>query len=111
VRFSSYNLCGSTEEIRTDLGLRGRNAVVLGGTGIGRAIANTFAVQGADCFCARNAVRLRTLLPSCETKACGQPILRAVAAVHEATYGTNAKWRLHRAMSEFEGEAENICSY
>jgi hypothetical protein len=30
------------------------------------------------------------------------------AAAHESGNGTNAKCRLHRAMSEFEGEAENI---
>ena len=40
-----------------DLGLKGRNAVVLGGTrGIGRAIAGTLAGEGAGvALCARNA--------------------------------------------------------
>jgi 3-oxoacyl-[acyl-carrier protein] reductase len=40
-----------------DLGLKGRNAVVLGGTrGIGRAIAGTLATEGAGvAVCARNA--------------------------------------------------------
>jgi hypothetical protein len=32
------------------------------------------------------------------------------AAMHESLVGTNAKCRLHRAMSEF-GVPENICSY
>jgi 3-oxoacyl-[acyl-carrier protein] reductase len=44
-----------------DFGLRGRNALVFGGTrGIGRAIANTLAVEGADvAICARNADQVK----------------------------------------------------
>ena len=40
-----------------DLGLKGRSAVVLGGTrGIGRAIADTLAGEGGNvAVCARNA--------------------------------------------------------
>jgi 3-oxoacyl-[acyl-carrier protein] reductase len=44
-----------------DLGLKGRNAVVLGGTrGIGRAIAGTLAGEGAGvAVCARNADQVK----------------------------------------------------
>src|ERR1700731_656312 len=40
-----------------DLGLKGKNAVILGGTrGIGRAIADTLAAEGANvAICARKA--------------------------------------------------------
>ena len=40
-----------------------------------------------------------------------QNVKKALANPEPSTHGTNAKYRRHRAMSEFEGEAENICSY
>src|SRR6266446_4701732 len=57
-----YNAPGSTKEDKMDLGLKGRNAVVLGGTrGIGRAIADTLAGEGSGvAVCARNADQVTT---------------------------------------------------
>ena len=62
-----------------DLGLRGRNAVVLGGTrGIGRAIADTLAGEGAGvAVCARNADQVAgtvTELQAMGVKATGAPL-------------------------------------
>jgi 3-oxoacyl-[acyl-carrier protein] reductase len=62
-----------------DLGLKGRNAVVLGGTrGIGRAIADTLAGEGAGvAVCARNADQVAatvTELRAKGVKATGAPV-------------------------------------
>src|SRR3954453_2526058 len=56
---------------KMDLGLKGRNAVVLGGTrGIGRAIAATLAGEGAGiAVCARNADQVAATVA--ELKAAG----------------------------------------
>ena len=53
-----------------DLGLRGRNAVVLGGTrGIGRAIAETLAGEGAGvAVCARNADQVASTVAELKAK-------------------------------------------
>ena len=52
-----------------DLGLRGRNAVVLGGTrGIGRAIAGTLAGEGAGVAdCARNVDQVMNAVAELQT--------------------------------------------
>jgi 3-oxoacyl-[acyl-carrier protein] reductase len=62
-----------------DLGLKGRNAVVLGGTrGIGRAIADTLAGEGSGvAVCARNADQVAgtvTELQAMGVKATGAPL-------------------------------------
>lgn len=62
-----------------DLGLKGKNAVVLGGTrGIGRAIADTLAKEGANvAVCARNAEQVSetvAALKSLGVKATGAPV-------------------------------------
>jgi 3-oxoacyl-[acyl-carrier protein] reductase len=69
-----------------DLGLRGRNAVVLGSTGIGRAIANTLAVEGADvAVCARNADQVKNTVAVLQRRAGNQSCV-LFAAVHESPY-------------------------
>ena len=53
-----------------DLKLKGKNAVILGGTrGIGRAIADTLADEGANvAICARNADQIATAVSELEAK-------------------------------------------
>src|SRR6476646_6151153 len=62
-----------------DLGLKGRNAVVLGGTrGIGRAIAGTLAGEGTGvAVCARNADQVAGTVAELQAmgvKATGAPV-------------------------------------
>jgi 3-oxoacyl-[acyl-carrier protein] reductase len=67
-----------------DLGLKGRNAVVLGGTrGIGRAIASTLAGEGAGvAVCARNAEQVASTVA--ELKALGVKTTGAAVDITDA---------------------------
>ena len=80
-----------------DLGLKGRNAVVLGGTrGIGRAIAGTLAGEGAGvAVCARNADQVASTVA--ELKAMG---VRATGASVDVTDGAALKSWISDAAKE-----------
>ena len=64
-----------------DLGLKGRNAVVLGGTrGIGRAIADTLAGEGAGvAVCARNADQVHAAVAELKQPARERPALPSIS--------------------------------
>jgi 3-oxoacyl-[acyl-carrier protein] reductase len=83
-----------------DLGLRGRNAVVLGGTrGIGRAIADTLAGEAADvAVCARNADQVMNTVA--ELQALG---VRATGASVDIADGAALKLWIVNVAREFGG--------
>jgi len=71
-----------------DLGLKGLRAIVTGGTkGIGRAIAETLAAEGADvAICARNAEEVNAAVSKLQSKG-----VRAVGAVVDVGDGPALK--------------------
>ncbi|WP_025035034.1 SDR family NAD(P)-dependent oxidoreductase [Bradyrhizobium sp. DOA9] len=83
-----------------DLGLKGKNAVVLGGTrGIGRAIAATLAGEGANvAVCARNADQVATTVA--ELKASG---IRATGGTVDVTDGAALKGWIETAAKDLGG--------
>ena len=83
-----------------DLGLNGKNAVVLGGTrGIGRAIAGTLAGEGAAvAVCARNPDQVTSTVA--ELKARGA---RATGAPVDIADGAALKSWIERAAAELGG--------
>jgi 3-oxoacyl-[acyl-carrier protein] reductase len=83
-----------------DLGLRGRNAVVLGGTrGIGRAIAGTLAGEGAGvAVCARNADQVMNAVAELQTLG-----VRATGASVDITDGAALKSWIANVAREFGG--------
>ncbi|MDP1556848.1 MAG: SDR family NAD(P)-dependent oxidoreductase, partial [Hyphomonas sp.] len=83
-----------------DLQLKGRNALILGGTrGIGRAIADTLAKEGANVgVCARNGDQVAAAVT--ELKALG---VKATGASVDVTDGAALKAWIASAASELGG--------
>lgn len=83
-----------------DLGLKGKKAIVLGGTrGIGRAIAETLAREGADVgVCARNAAQVEDAVGA--LKALG---VRATGASVDISDGSALKAWIAAAGAELGG--------
>ena len=83
-----------------DLQLKGKNAIVLGGTrGIGRAIADTLAGEGANvAICARNADQVKDAVAALKDKG-----VRATGAAVDITDGTGLKSWIEKAANELGG--------
>lgn len=83
-----------------DLHLKGKKAIVLGGTrGIGRAIAETFAAEGADvAICARNADQVKDTVAALKDKG-----VKATGASVDIMDGDALKAWVAKAGSELGG--------
>jgi len=83
-----------------DLMLKQKNAVVLGGTrGIGRAIAETLASEGASvAICARNADQVKDAVAALKDRG-----VRATGASVDITNGASLKSWIEKAASELGG--------
>jgi 3-oxoacyl-[acyl-carrier protein] reductase len=83
-----------------DLHLKGKNAVVLGGTrGIGRAIAETFANEGANvAICARNEDQIKEAVSALKAKG-----VKATGAAVDITDGDALKAWIAKAGDELGG--------
>jgi NAD(P)-dependent dehydrogenase (short-subunit alcohol dehydrogenase family) len=90
-----------------DLGLKGKRAVVTGGSrGIGRAIAEGFAAEGADvAICARNADDLAATVAALRTKG----VKAHGSAVDVADGAALARW-IAAAAGELGGIDALVCN-
>jgi len=83
-----------------DLHLKGKNAVILGGTrGIGRAIADTLAAEGANvAICARNPDQVKSAIAALKDKG-----VKATGAPVDIMDGAALKAWVEKAGSELGG--------